>query len=147
MLWYVPGRGYMDDNEQSPWGLPGAQPVGTYVVEDLWGRTPIVWDTSGLGGMDVGTGRDYNPTYLPTLLDYAQRAAAGQLTAAEMPTWERMRAQAMAVPMREISQLTLQAPSQRGDEPGPRQYWNTLSESSPDVGAVMLTIDQRLRQA
>jgi hypothetical protein len=157
VLYFVPGRGIVDEEEGNvplpgeltlpsgekiTWGTPGTEQVASYVNPFQYGSAePFQWSTrTGEQGWRAPE-RDAGPGYLPRLLDFADRIAAGTAQPYERDEYERARAAALAIPARDIATLTPYQSAGRDADPG-----SILSPQSPDLGAVMLGIRDRMQQ-
>jgi hypothetical protein len=155
-LWYVPGQGLVDDSQEGvsipepgeivlpngekiTWGIAGTERLPEYTLPAQFGDTPFQWRPGahtqewlpGLSSYAVG--------YIPQLIDWSEAAQAGTLQPFEREQYEQMRQQAMAIPTRDISQLEAGYPGDEGD------WGRYLTPSSPDAGAIMLTLRDKIQ--
>lgn len=153
-FFYVPGVGYVNDAEEGAqiphygsltlpggqlveWGNKDVRKVPTYNLSYQFGA-PVQWE-AGMGGATPAGVQETAPGYINRLLQWAELADAGQLKPYEQEQWEQMKAQALAVPTRDVQGLRFEwAPSEE-------QGWqNVLGVGSPDLGAQLLGMRQRM---
>jgi hypothetical protein len=162
-LYWVPGKGYVSDQDEDipfygslpfpdgteiTWGDKGVREVPTYTLQYQFpseeGRpSSFQWEPGAPIPPMVLT----PPGYLQTLLQMADQAEAGQLKDYEREQYEQMRAQALSVPTRDLSRLTSAATGGywRGGPEDPQEAAWWLSQGSPDLGAIMLGLRDKLR--
>jgi hypothetical protein len=148
-LWNVYGQ-VVDDSQEGariPEGavrLPEYRNVAQYGADRFW------WDPSArmMGGRIEQT----SPGYLTTLLDYRNRVRTGQAKDYEAEEYRRWEEQARAIPTRDIATLTAGWQGERegqwgegGWQPGNADWWTSLDPGSPDVGPIMLQIQDRMQ--
>jgi hypothetical protein len=157
-LYYVPGRGFIDDSEEGgsipdaygeltlpngekiTWGNKGVQKLPEYRNRWQYGseQERFQWSPEYARGP---TGVNSNFDYGPGLLDLAAQARAGTLKGDALAEYQAMRQAALAVPTRDISTL-------RGDYryfgEDDEDLARQLGPTSPDLGAVLLTIDDKM---
>jgi hypothetical protein len=155
-LWHIPGQGIVDDaqegisipepgeitlpsGEKITWGVQGTAKLPEFRNTWQYGRDAFQWDPTNYGA-GQGPSGSYNVGYIPQLIDMAATAELGPLTPLQQEQWEQMRAQALATPTRDISQLQAGYPGEGGD------LSRYLTPASPDAGAVMLTLRDKIMQ-
>jgi hypothetical protein len=153
-LFWVPGRGLVDDQQEDvpaygfldlpdgtrlDWGVQGVERLAEYTLPAQFGDQRFQWRPGahteewlpGLSSYAVG--------YIPQLIDWGEASRAGTLQPHEREQYEQMRQQALAIPTRDWTQLEAGYPGEGGD-------WSRyLTPSSPDAGAIMLQLDDRIR--
>lgn len=158
-LWYIPGEGLRDDSEEGAhipepgemrlpsgevirWGIEGTRKLPEYSNRWQYGREQPTFQWSPeFAQSPKGVDGDFD--YGPDLLARAAQARAGTLSGEARAQYDAMRQAALAVPMRDISTLRGDYRFFRDeDEDRARQ----LGPASPDLGAILLTIDDRIAQ-
>ena len=156
MLWYVPGQGIVDDSQEGvsipepgemrlpsgetlTWGVQGTQKLPEYRNTWQYGEGPFQWDPQHYGA-GQGPSGSYNVGYIPSLIDAAEALRLGS----PMPDYERAQVEQMlqaarSTPMRDLSQLQAGYPGEGGD------LSRYLTPASPDAGAVMLALRDRVQ--
>lgn len=157
MLWYVPGRGLVDDSEEGvsipeygelrmpdgsliTWGDQGVAPLPQYSNRWQYGRQNATFQWRPDAPRDPTGLEQTSFEYGPDLLRQAAQARAGTLRGDQLQDYEAARAAALAVPTRDIRTL-------RGDYRSFREEDDPatlLGPTSPDLGAVLLGIDDRM---
>lgn len=110
-------------------------------VPEQFGRTRFTWSGYGVpGGGEWAPGlTSYATGYLPTLLDLRQAVQTGQASEADRQRYAQMVQAAQAIPMRDIRTLEgTWGTTDAGD------WGNKLWGGAPDLGAVMLTLADKL---
>lgn len=159
-LWNVPGAGVIDDATQTlpeygfltlpdqsriEWGVPGIEQVPWYDLPFQYSSdtgSRFQWQPGMARTGEAPTGMNIAPGYVSTLLQWADAAEAGQLKDYEREQFERMKAQALSVPTRDVSTL-YGGWTARPDDP---QSLNLLNVNSPDIGRFMLETRARMAQ-
>ena len=77
----------------------------------------------------------YNPGYLPELLDLQDKVRSGQASGYERDWFQQQYDAAMALPLRDVSQLTYNAGEDAADR---------VSGGSPDLARMMLTLRSKM---
>jgi hypothetical protein len=169
MLWYIPGEGIRDDQEEGAkipepgsitlpsgqkitWGIEGTQKIPEYRNKWHYGDSAFQWDPQRrvMAGQIAETAPGYLPMLLQGLTEFRQGPGAGatpgqrQLYEASAAEWRKAVDQARAIPTRDISTLTA---GWQGEREGPHantDWWTSLDPLSPDVGGVMLQLRDKL---
>jgi hypothetical protein len=154
-LWHIPGQGIVNDAEgnipepgsltlpdgsEITWGIEGTQRLPEYSNRWQYSREQPTFQWSPEYARPP-QGVDSNFDYGPRLLSLAAQARAGTLTGDARAEYDKMRQAALAVPTRDSSTL-------RGDyrffRDEDEDWAQQLSPTSPDLGAILLTIDDKM---
>jgi hypothetical protein len=155
-LFWVPGRGLVDDQEEGAsipeygeltlpngekitWGDKGVERLPEYTLPAQFGEARFQWRPGAHTQEWLPGLSSYAVNYIPSLMEMGEAQRAGTLKDYEREQYEQMRQQAMAIPHRDWTQLQAGYPGEGGDW---SQY---LTPSSPDAGAIMLQLDERIR--
>jgi hypothetical protein len=153
-LWHIPGQGIVDDSEeganipepgsftlpdgsQITWGIEGTQKLPEFRNTWQYGHDPFQWDPQHYGA-GQGPSGSYAVGYIPQLIGWSEAAEAGTLKPYEREQYDAMVQAARAIPHRDISQLQAGYPGEGGD------LSRYLTPASPDAGAVMLTLRDKI---
>jgi hypothetical protein len=161
-LWYVPNRGYVSDEDEDipeygemtmpsgevlSWGDREVRRLPEYTLAYQFpsqegSPSSFQWEP----GAPLPEMAYTPPGYLQQLLQFAEQAEAGTLKDYERWQWEEMKAQAMAVPTRDLARLTSAAQGGTwGGVPEDADSAWYLTQNSPDLGAIMLGLRDKVR--
>ena len=121
--------------------------MATYENPWQWNNQAVEWDPNAPKQSPWGeTFEQVNPGYISNLLSLDARVRSGQATAEEREQYEAQASAARAIPMRDPSTLQF---GWNNDEVGSwdeggSDWWKMINGSSPDLGPVMLSIQDRI---